>query len=75
MLPDIDALADRVKAEFGTADALFANAGINSFALFEATTEELFDQLLRDALVPALIQTKEQREVTLRHGHKGRGMR
>jgi NAD(P)-dependent dehydrogenase (short-subunit alcohol dehydrogenase family) len=45
-LPDIDALADRVKAEFGTIDALFANAGVNGFAPFEATSEELFDQLL-----------------------------
>ncbi|MFE1589120.1 SDR family oxidoreductase [Streptomyces sp. NPDC058737] len=45
-LPDIDALADRVKAEFGTVDALFANAGINGFAPFEATGEELFDELL-----------------------------
>jgi NAD(P)-dependent dehydrogenase (short-subunit alcohol dehydrogenase family) len=45
-LPDIDALADRVKAEFGTVDALFANAGVNGFAPFEATGEELFDELL-----------------------------
>lgn len=45
-LPEIDALADRVKAEFGTVDALFANAGVNGFAPFEATTEELFDQVL-----------------------------
>ncbi|MGW5564509.1 SDR family oxidoreductase [Streptomyces tendae] len=45
-LPDIDALADRVKTEFGTVDALFANAGVNGFAPFEATSEELFDQLL-----------------------------
>lgn len=45
-LPDIDALADRVKIEFGTVDALFANAGINGFAPFEATSEEMFDQLL-----------------------------
>jgi NAD(P)-dependent dehydrogenase (short-subunit alcohol dehydrogenase family) len=45
-LPDIDALADRVKAEFGTADALFANAGVNGFAPFDATSGELFDQLL-----------------------------
>lgn len=44
-LPDIDALADRVKTEFGTADALFANAGVNGFAPFEETSEELFDQL------------------------------
>jgi NAD(P)-dependent dehydrogenase (short-subunit alcohol dehydrogenase family) len=46
LLPDIDALTDRVKAEFGTVDALFANAGVNGFAPFEATSEELFDQLL-----------------------------
>ncbi|MFI0420732.1 SDR family oxidoreductase [Spongiactinospora sp. 9N601] len=45
-LPDIDALADRVKAEFGTIDALFANAGVNGFAPFEATSEELYDRLL-----------------------------
>ncbi|MGW0891620.1 SDR family oxidoreductase [Saccharopolyspora sp. NPDC002578] len=45
-LPDIGALADRVKAEFGTADALFANAGVNGFAPFEATSEELLDELL-----------------------------
>ncbi|CDR01280.1 SDR family oxidoreductase [Streptomyces iranensis] len=45
-LPDIGALADRVKAEFGTVDALFANAGVNGFAPFEATSEELFDSLL-----------------------------
>ncbi|MFE7432212.1 SDR family oxidoreductase [Streptomyces tendae] len=45
-LPDIDALADRVKTEFGTVDVLFANAGVNGFAPFEATGEELFDQLL-----------------------------
>ncbi|GIM95374.1 SDR family oxidoreductase [Paractinoplanes toevensis] len=45
-LPDIDALADRVKAEFGTADALLANAGVNGFAPFEATSPELFDELL-----------------------------
>ncbi|MFC9224143.1 SDR family oxidoreductase [Streptomyces hygroscopicus] len=45
-LPGIDALADRVKAEFGTVDALFANAGVNGFAPFEETSEELFDQLL-----------------------------
>jgi NAD(P)-dependent dehydrogenase (short-subunit alcohol dehydrogenase family) len=42
---DIEALADRVKAEFGTVDALFVNAGINAFAPFEATTEELYDQV------------------------------
>ncbi|MFD4403118.1 SDR family oxidoreductase [Nocardia sp. NPDC058499] len=42
----IEELADRVKNAFGSVDALFANAGVNGFAPFEATSEELFDQLL-----------------------------
>ena len=46
-LVEIDALADRVKAEFGTVDALLVNAGVNGFAPFEATSEEVFDQLLK----------------------------
>ncbi|MEU5851750.1 SDR family oxidoreductase [Saccharopolyspora shandongensis] len=45
-LSDIDALADRVQAEFGTVDALFANAGVTGSAPFEATSEELFEHLL-----------------------------
>lgn len=45
-LPGIDALADRVKAEFGTVDALFVYAGVNGFAPFEETSEELFDELM-----------------------------
>ncbi|GAB2965103.1 SDR family oxidoreductase [Micromonospora polyrhachis] len=45
-LSDIEALADRVKAEFGTVDALFANAGVNGFAPFESTSEQMFDHLL-----------------------------
>ncbi|WP_329255969.1 SDR family oxidoreductase [Actinoallomurus sp. NBC_01490] len=44
-LPDIDALADRAKAEFGTLDALFVNAGITRFTPFEAMTEEVYDEL------------------------------
>jgi NAD(P)-dependent dehydrogenase (short-subunit alcohol dehydrogenase family) len=45
-LADIDALADRVKAEFGSIDALFVNAGITSFTPFEAVTEKQYDELL-----------------------------
>ncbi|MET8877229.1 SDR family oxidoreductase [Nocardia sp. NPDC004604] len=45
-LSDIQALTDRVKAEFGTVDALFANAGVTGSAPFEATSEELLDHLL-----------------------------
>jgi NAD(P)-dependent dehydrogenase (short-subunit alcohol dehydrogenase family) len=44
-LPKIDALADRVKAEFGTVDALFVNAGIGSFDPFDAVTEQTFDEV------------------------------
>jgi NAD(P)-dependent dehydrogenase (short-subunit alcohol dehydrogenase family) len=44
-LADINALADRVKAEFGAVDALFVNAGITRFAPFEAMTEEIYDEL------------------------------
>ena len=42
---DIDALADRVQAEFGTVDALFVNAGIGSFDPFDAVTEQTFDEV------------------------------
>ncbi|WP_317981107.1 SDR family oxidoreductase [Paenibacillus glycanilyticus] len=45
-LTDIDELADRVKAEFGTIDALFINAGITRFIPFESMTEEVYDELL-----------------------------
>lgn len=45
-LQDIEALADRVKAEFVTIDALFVNAGITRFVPFESMTEEVYDELL-----------------------------
>ncbi|WNV86397.1 SDR family oxidoreductase [Umezawaea sp. Da 62-37] len=44
-LSDVAALADRVKSEFGTLDALFVNAGITDFVPFEAMTEEVYDDL------------------------------
>ncbi|WP_282083156.1 SDR family oxidoreductase [Streptomyces tendae] len=44
-LPDLDALADRVKAELGTVDALFVNAGIATLTPLESTTEEAYDEL------------------------------
>ena len=44
-LPEIDALADRVKIEFGTVDALFVNAGISRFVPFEAMTEAVYDEV------------------------------
>jgi len=45
-LSDIDALAARVKDEFGALDALCVNAGVGGFAPFEATTEEMYDEIL-----------------------------
>ncbi|MCS7477091.1 SDR family oxidoreductase [Umezawaea endophytica] len=45
-LADVDALADRVKSEFGTVDAVSVNAGISGFAPFESTTEESYDEIL-----------------------------
>ena len=44
-LTDIDALAARVKAEFGAFDLLFVNAGFATFAPFENTTEAVYDEM------------------------------
>jgi NAD(P)-dependent dehydrogenase (short-subunit alcohol dehydrogenase family) len=44
-LPDLDALADRVKSELGTIEALFVNAGIAPLTPFDSTTEEAYDEL------------------------------
>ena len=44
-LTDIDALASRVKAEFGTFDLLFVNAGFGLFAPLENTTEAVYDEM------------------------------
>ncbi|MFF2189375.1 SDR family oxidoreductase [Streptomyces sp. NPDC058155] len=44
-LSDLDVLADRVKSELGTIDALFVNAGIATLTPFESVTEEVYDEL------------------------------
>ncbi|GAA5086361.1 NAD(P)-dependent dehydrogenase (short-subunit alcohol dehydrogenase family) [Thermocatellispora tengchongensis] len=44
-LSDLDTLADRVKDELGTIEALFVNAGIAPPTPFESTTEEMYDEL------------------------------
>ncbi len=44
-LADVDALADRVRTEFGTAHALVVNAGIGSFDPFDQVTEQTFDDV------------------------------
>ncbi|WP_031470765.1 SDR family oxidoreductase [Sciscionella sediminilitoris] len=43
---DIDSLADRVRAEFGSFDVLFVNAGITRWVPFEAMDEATYDELL-----------------------------
>ncbi len=45
LLTDIDALAARVKAEFGTFDLLFVNAGFSLFAPLEHVTETTYDEM------------------------------
>ncbi|MFI5845370.1 SDR family oxidoreductase [Catenuloplanes sp. NPDC051500] len=42
---DIEALAAFVDADGGPLDGLFVNAGINGFASFEETPEEMYDRL------------------------------
>ncbi|MBB5918148.1 NAD(P)-dependent dehydrogenase (short-subunit alcohol dehydrogenase family) [Nocardia transvalensis] len=44
-LADLEALADRVKDEFGTLEGLFVNAGIARAMPFESMTEEAYDEL------------------------------
>ncbi|WP_250403788.1 SDR family oxidoreductase [Streptomyces cellostaticus] len=44
-LPDLDTLADRVKSEFGSVEALFVNAGISLLTPLKSTTEEMYDEL------------------------------
>ena len=44
-LTEIDALADRVKSDWGTLDALLVCAGQNVFAPFEGVTEAAYDQM------------------------------
>jgi NAD(P)-dependent dehydrogenase (short-subunit alcohol dehydrogenase family) len=45
-LPDMDALAKKVKETFGKLDVLFVNAGYGRFVPFEAVTEEVYDEML-----------------------------
>jgi NAD(P)-dependent dehydrogenase (short-subunit alcohol dehydrogenase family) len=44
-LTDIDALAARVRAEFGAFELLFVNAGLGLFAPLVDTTEVLYDEM------------------------------
>jgi NAD(P)-dependent dehydrogenase (short-subunit alcohol dehydrogenase family) len=45
-LTDIDALAARVKLEFGALDFLFLNAGYGKFAPLEGMSEAVYDEML-----------------------------
>lgn len=44
-MADIEALVQQTEAELGVLDALFVNAGITRFVPFEATTEDVYDEL------------------------------
>ncbi|MFS8199270.1 SDR family oxidoreductase [Streptomyces sp. CWNU-52B] len=44
-LADLDALAGRVKEEFGALDALFVNAGVTRFVPFESMSADVYDEL------------------------------
>ena len=45
-LPDMDALAKKVKETFGKLDVLFVNAGYGEFVPFEDVTEKVYDEML-----------------------------
>ena len=45
-LPDIGALAERVRSEFGRFEVLFANAGFTHLVPFDAVTEAVYDELM-----------------------------
>jgi NAD(P)-dependent dehydrogenase (short-subunit alcohol dehydrogenase family) len=45
-LPDMDALAVKVKETLGKLDVLFVNAGLGRFVPFEAMNEEVYDEML-----------------------------
>ena len=55
-LPDMDALAAKVKETFGKLDVLFVNAGYGQFVPFEVMTEAIYDEMLNlnAKAVPAL---------------------
>lgn len=45
-ISDIEKLAEKVKADFGSVDILFINAGIAGLGTIEQTTEELYDSIM-----------------------------
>ncbi len=45
-LPDMDALAAKVKERFGKLDVLFVKAGYGQVVTFEQVTEEVYDEML-----------------------------
>ncbi len=44
-LADLDTLADRVKSDLGSVEALFVNAGVSPLTPLDSTTEEMYDEL------------------------------
>lgn len=66
-LPDLDALAQRTRAEFDNLDILFANAGLGGFAPLEAVDEASFD-LQFDTNVKGLFFTVQKLAPLLKPG-------
>lgn len=66
-LADIDALAERVKDEFGGLDALFVNAGITRAVPFAEVTEQDYDELFNVNAKGAYF-TVQKLAPLLRHG-------
>ena len=66
-LADIDALADRVKHEFGGLDALFVNAGITRAVPFAEVTEQDYDEMFNVNAKGAYF-TVQKLAPLLRHG-------
>src|SRR5271154_3051785 len=58
-LTDLDTLASRVKADFGTFDLLFVNAGFSIRAPLESVTEAVYDEMFNlNAKGPLFVMQK-----------------
>ena len=58
-LADLDTLFATVKEKFGTIDVLFVNAGVAFFAPLEASSEELYDQIMNVNLKGAFFSVQK----------------
>ena len=63
-LADLDQLATRVQAEFGTLDILFANAGVAKSAPFREVTEASLDEEMANKLLSKCSNVRQQVDLT-----------